>query len=69
MEEKDFKYEELRQRLMAVHMKLALLGSKDGNPLYENELAKANQERANIRRELAIYKTKKKIEKSEGIKR
>ena len=65
MEEKDLKYEELRKRLMDVHMRLALLGSKDGNPLYEEQLAAAKLERANIRRELAKYKAMKKIEEKE----
>ena len=65
MEEKDLKYEELRKRLMDVHMRLALLGSKDGNPLYEEQLAAAKLERANIRRELAKYKAMKKREEKE----
>ena len=65
MEEKDLKYEELRKRLKDVHMRLALLGSKDGNPLYEDQLAAAKLERANIRRELAKYKAMKKIEEKE----
>ena len=68
MEEKDLKYEELRKRLMDVHMRLALLGSKDGNPLYEEQLAAAKLERANIRRELAKYKAMKKIEEKEREK-
>ena len=65
MEEKDLKYEELRKRLMDVHMRLALLGSKGGNPLYEEQLAAAKLERANIRRELAKYIAMKKIEEKE----
>lgn len=65
MEEKDLKYEELRKRLMDAHMHLALLGSKEGNPLYEEQLAAAKLERANIRRELAKYKSMKKIEEKE----
>ena len=46
-------------------MRLALLGSKEGNPLYEEQLAAAKLERANIRRELAKYIAMKKIEEKE----
>lgn len=69
MEEKDLKYEELRKRLIDVHMRLALLGSKEGNPLYEEQLVEAKLERVSIRNELAKYKAMKKIEEREEMKR
>ena len=44
---------------------LLYLEVKQGNPLYEEQLAAAKLERANIRRELAKYKAMKKIEEKE----
>ena len=69
MEERDLKYEELRNRLFDIRMKLALLGSKEGNPLYEQQLAEAKLEHNKVRHELAKYKTMKKREERKEMKR
>lgn len=58
--DKDFKFEEIRRRLFDVNMKLAQLSRKEGNPLYEKEIANAREEHAKIKRELAVYLTQKK---------
>ena len=65
MEEKDFKGEELRRRIFDARMKLALLGTKEGNPVYDEQIVAARAELVQARRELAKYKSIKLTERKE----
>ena len=65
MEEKNFKGEELRRRIFDARMKLALLGTKEGNPIYDEQIIVARAELVQARRELAKYKSIKLTERKE----
>ncbi len=68
MKEKDFKEEELRNRLVDIHMKLASLEQKEGDPLYEKLMEEARAELTEVRHELTRYK-REKLEEQKGMKR
>lgn len=68
MKEKDFKEEELRNRLVDIHMKLASLEQKKGDPSYDELMKEARAELTEVRHELTRYKMKK-LEEQKGMKR
>lgn len=58
-------YQQLRERLFHIRMKLSLLASKEGIPEYDTEIAKNREKLIEVRKEMARYK-RAEIEKEKG---